>query len=74
MDTYKIAVIPGDGIGSEIVPVGTKVLDAVAKKFGFELQYQQFPYGAATISKQAGLCRMMLLIFCVSLMLYILVP
>ena len=33
MDTNKIAVIPGDGIGPEIVPAGTKVLDAVAEKF-----------------------------------------
>jgi len=53
MDTYKIAVIPGDGIGPEIVPAGTKVLDAVAKKFGFELQYQLFPYGAGYY-KQTG--------------------
>lgn len=28
MDKYKIVVIPGDGIGPEIVPAGTIVLDA----------------------------------------------
>lgn len=43
---YRIAVIPGDGIGPEIVPAGVKVLNAAAKKFGFELQYEEFPYGA----------------------------
>ena len=33
----KIAVIPGDGIGPEIVREAQKVLDAAGKKFGFEL-------------------------------------
>ncbi len=45
--TYKIAVIPGDGIGPEIVPAGIQVLDAAAKAFNFTLQYEVFPYGAA---------------------------
>ena len=44
--TYKIAVIPGDGIGPEIVPAGIKVLNAAAESFGFQLQYEEFPYGA----------------------------
>jgi len=48
---YRIAVIPGDGIGPEIVPAGVKVLDATAKKFGFELQYEEFPYGAGYYKK-----------------------
>ncbi len=52
-NTYKIAVIPGDGIGAEIVPQGMKVLDAAAGRFGFELQYEQFPYGAGYY-KQTG--------------------
>lgn len=30
MASYKIAVIPGDGIGREVVPEGIRVLDAVA--------------------------------------------
>ena len=45
-NTYKIAVIPGDGIGPEIVLAGVKVLDAAAQRFGFEVQYEEFPYGA----------------------------
>ena len=44
--TYRIAVIPGDGIGPEIVPAGVKVLDAAAEAFDFELQYEEFTYGA----------------------------
>jgi tartrate dehydrogenase/decarboxylase/D-malate dehydrogenase len=48
---YRIAVIPGDGIGLEIIPAGMKVLDAAAEQFGFQLQYEQFPYGAGYYKK-----------------------
>lgn len=51
MSKYNIAVIPGDGIGPEIVPAGGAVLDAAAEKFGFELSYEQFPYGAGYYKK-----------------------
>ena len=37
MNSYRIAVIPGDGIGKEVVPEGLRVLDAAARKFGFAL-------------------------------------
>ena len=33
--TYRIAVVPGDGIGHEIVPAGMTVLEAAAERFGF---------------------------------------
>jgi tartrate dehydrogenase/decarboxylase/D-malate dehydrogenase len=33
MSTHKIAVIPGDGIGHEVVPEGLRVLEAAGKKF-----------------------------------------
>ncbi len=48
---YRIAVIPGDGIGPEIVPAGTKVLSAAAERFGFQLEYEEFPYGAGYYKK-----------------------
>lgn len=32
---YKIAVLPGDGTGPEVVAEGMKVINAAAKKFGF---------------------------------------
>lgn len=51
--TYKIAVIPGDGIGPEIVPAGIRVLNAAAESFGFQLKYEEFPYGASYY-KQTG--------------------
>jgi len=39
-----IAVIPGDGIGKEVVPVGMRVLDAAGRKFGFTLKWNVFPW------------------------------
>lgn len=36
---YKIAVLPGDGIGAEIVPEAVKVLEAIAKKYGHEFEF-----------------------------------
>jgi 3-isopropylmalate dehydrogenase len=45
MDSYKIAVIAGDGTGPEVVREGRKVMDAVAGKFGFKLEYTEFDYG-----------------------------
>src|SRR5262249_30127378 len=35
--TYRIAVIPGDGIGKEVAPEGVRALEAVARKHGFDL-------------------------------------
>ena len=43
--TYNIAVIPGDGTGPEVVREGKKVLSAVASKFGFCLNYEEFDFG-----------------------------
>jgi 3-isopropylmalate dehydrogenase len=43
--TYKIAVLPGDGTGPEVVREGVKVLDAAQKKFGFNLEYRYYDFG-----------------------------
>lgn len=43
--SYKIAVLPGDGTGPEVVREGIKVLDAAASKFGFKLDYAHFDFG-----------------------------
>jgi len=45
MNSYNIAVIPGDGTGPEVVNEGIKVMDAAAVKFGFKLNYQSFDFG-----------------------------
>lgn len=46
MSNYKIAVVPGDGIGQEIVPEGLRVIEAVAKKHSFSISTQSFEWGA----------------------------
>jgi tartrate dehydrogenase/decarboxylase/D-malate dehydrogenase len=42
--TYRIALIPGDGIGQEVVPEGVRTLEALALRFGFDVAFQEFPY------------------------------
>ena len=44
MSTYRIAVIPGDGIGREVVPEGQRVLEAVARRFGFQFEWVDFDW------------------------------
>lgn len=41
---YRIAVIPGDGIGREVIPVGIRILDAVAQRCGFDIGWQNFDW------------------------------
>jgi len=43
--SYKIAVLPGDGTGPEVVKEGVKVLEAAAKNFGFKLEFETFDFG-----------------------------
>ncbi len=46
MDTYRIAVIPGDGIGPEVLAEGVKALDAAAELDGsFRFAFTYFPWG-----------------------------
>ncbi|NPA12114.1 MAG: 3-isopropylmalate dehydrogenase [Epsilonproteobacteria bacterium] len=49
MKTYKIAVLKGDGIGPEIVDEAIKVLDAVASKFGFSFEYNEYLIGGSAV-------------------------
>ena len=42
---YKIAVLPGDGTGPEVVAEGLKVLKAASGKFGFGIETQMFDWG-----------------------------
>lgn len=46
MTHYKIASIPGDGIGPEVISAGTRILEALAKKDGgFQLHFEPFDWG-----------------------------
>ena len=46
MKTYRIAVIPGDGTGPEVVREGIKVLKSASQKEGFELSFHYYDFGA----------------------------
>ena len=51
MKTYKIAAVPGDGIGNEVVPEGMRVLDAAARRFGFGLEWTHFDWSCERFAK-----------------------
>ena len=44
MKKYRIAYIPGDGIGKETGPEGVRVLEAAARKFGIEFKFDEFDW------------------------------
>ena len=47
MQTYKIAAIPGDGIGGEVIAAGVEVLEALAKRMGnFAFEVDHFDWGS----------------------------
>ncbi len=49
MKSYKITLLPGDGIGPEITNVTNKILELVSRKFGFELKFKEMPFGGSAI-------------------------
>ncbi|MGC9505085.1 3-isopropylmalate dehydrogenase [Baaleninema sp.] len=46
---YRITLLPGDGIGPEIIPVAVDALKVVGKQFGFQLTFQEGLVGGAAI-------------------------
>ncbi len=46
MPPHRIAVIPGDGIGTEVVPAGLEALDAAATRFGLSLDHTHFEFAS----------------------------
>jgi tartrate dehydrogenase/decarboxylase/D-malate dehydrogenase len=44
MTTYRIAVIPGDGIGKEVVPEGIRVLETTGSKYGITFLWETYPW------------------------------
>jgi len=47
--TYRIATIPGDGVGPEVVAAARRVLDAAGSRFGFGIEWSEFLVGGAAI-------------------------
>ncbi|HEY3221505.1 MAG TPA: 3-isopropylmalate dehydrogenase [Gemmatimonadales bacterium] len=50
MKTYSIAVLPGDGIGPDVIAQAVRVLEAVAERFEVRFALQRFPVGAAGVA------------------------
>ncbi|MCK4948451.1 MAG: 3-isopropylmalate dehydrogenase [Candidatus Aureabacteria bacterium] len=49
--SYKIAVIPGDGTGPEVIREGLKVLKSASSKFGFGVDFTEFDFGGERYKK-----------------------
>jgi tartrate dehydrogenase/decarboxylase/D-malate dehydrogenase len=54
MAAHRIAVLPGDGIGKEVVPEGLRVLDAAARKFGIDLAWDHFDFASCDYYAKHG--------------------
>ena len=52
--TLKIAVIPGDGIGQEVMPWGVRSLKAAAKAFDLSLEFEEFDFASCAFYKKHG--------------------
>ncbi len=51
---FRIAAIPGDGIGKEVMPEGLRVIQAAAERFGFELEVRQIDWASCDWYAQHG--------------------
>jgi tartrate dehydrogenase/decarboxylase/D-malate dehydrogenase len=48
---YKVAAIPGDGIGREVVPEGIRVAEAAGRRFGFSITWQEFDWSCECFAR-----------------------
>src|SRR5215813_5331607 len=48
---HRIAVIPGDGIGKEVLPEGMRVLDAAGARFGFDFEWKVFDWSCEVYTR-----------------------
>ncbi|MEK7444212.1 MAG: tartrate dehydrogenase [candidate division NC10 bacterium] len=48
---HRVAVIPGDGIGKEVVPEGIRVLEAAGRRFGFDVEWAHFDWSCETYAR-----------------------
>jgi tartrate dehydrogenase/decarboxylase / D-malate dehydrogenase len=56
MKEYSIAVIPGDGIGREVIPEGVRVLEAVGARHNLRLKWQEFPWSCDWYKAHGRMC------------------
>ena len=55
MKKLKIAVIPGDGIGKEVMPEGIQVLEAAGKRFGIDMAFTHFDWSCERFAKTGSM-------------------
>lgn len=55
MARYRIALIPGDGIGTEVIPAATVVLDAVGHRHGITFEYDEFDWSCARYLREGAM-------------------
>ena len=51
MKSYRIAAIPGDGIGNEVIPAGIEVLQRLSSLEGFSMQFENLDWGSERYKK-----------------------
>ena len=56
MKEHTIAVIPGDGIGREVIPEGVRVLEAVTARHGIRLKWKEFPWSCDWYKAHGRMC------------------
>ncbi len=56
MKEHSIAVIPGDGIGREVIPEGVRVLEAAGAKYGLRFKWQEFPWSCDWYKAHGRMC------------------
>src|SRR6266568_4551592 len=56
MKEHAIAVIPGDGIGREVIPEGVRVLEAAGAKRGMRFKWQEFPWSCDWYKAHGRMC------------------
>ncbi|WP_074046823.1 tartrate dehydrogenase [Orrella dioscoreae] len=52
---HRIAVIAGDGIGTEVMPEGLRALDAVATRFGIGFQFDEFDWNSQRYAREGAM-------------------
>ncbi|MFF5565661.1 tartrate dehydrogenase [Streptomyces sp. NPDC012623] len=55
MTNHRIALIPGDGIGTEVVPAARRVLDAVGARHGITFDYQEFDWSCERFLREGAM-------------------
>jgi tartrate dehydrogenase/decarboxylase/D-malate dehydrogenase len=54
MTEFRIAAIPGDGIGKEVMPEGIRVLEGAAERFGFKLHFTNIDWASCDYYARHG--------------------